>query len=137
MHGKLLLSEVPIYRVNTLRNCFCDAFSSPHPCRLLSGVGLEAGSPGEVALLQGPLQPPPSFVAGAEGEGRRLQDSRPGGGRLAMGQRRVLKAERAGPVSAEVCASVLARACQSAAGEVVAAIGGRLAAPAPLPGRVA
>lgn len=44
MHGKLLLSEVPIYRVNTLRNCFCDAFSSPHPCRLLSGVGLGPGT---------------------------------------------------------------------------------------------
>lgn len=35
-----------------------------------------------------------------------------------------LKAEGAGPVSVEVCASVLTRACQSAAGEVVAANGG-------------
>lgn len=37
------------------------------------------------------------------------------------GQRRVLKAEGAGPVSAEVCASVLARACESAVEEVVVA----------------
>lgn len=40
-------------------------------------------------------------------------------------------------MSLEVCASVLARACKSAAGEVVAANVGQLAAPAPLPGRVA
>lgn len=65
MHGKLLLSEVPIYRVNTLRNCFCDPSPSPHPCCLPSPeAGLEPRSPREVPLLQWPLQSPPSFVAG-------------------------------------------------------------------------
>lgn len=37
------------------------------------------------------------------------------------GKRSVLKAEGAGPVRAEVCASVLARACKSAVEEVVVA----------------
>ena len=137
MHGKLLLSEVPIYRMNTLRNCFCDAFSSPIPAAFFPGWAWsqEARERWPYSRVPSSLHPP--LWLGAEGEGWRPQDSCPRGGRLAMGQRRVLKAERAGPVSAEVCASVLARACQSAAGEVVAAIGERLAAPAPLPGRVA
>lgn len=53
MHGKLLLSEVPIYRINTLHNCFCIPSPSPHPCRIPSQVGLELRSPREVPLLRG------------------------------------------------------------------------------------
>lgn len=69
MHGKLLLSEVPIYRVNTLHNCFCDPSPSPHPCCHTSLGGLELRSPREVPLLQGPLQSPPFFVARGKGGG--------------------------------------------------------------------
>ena len=36
----------------------------------------------------------------------------------------------------EVCASVLARACKSVAGEVVAANGGAAGSPVPLPGEL-
>lgn len=132
MHGKLLLSEVPIYRVNTLRNCFCNPSPSPGPCCLPSWVSLRLRSPREVLLLQGPLQSPPSFVA----KGRRRGGSEspgllPSAGRLEVGQTRVLKAEGARAVSVEVCASVLARACKSAAGEVVAANVGAAGSPGP------
>lgn len=74
MHGKLLLSEVPIYRVNTLRNCFYDPSPFPHPCGLPTWVGLELKGPREVLLLQGSLQSPPSFVA----RGRRAGSESPG-----------------------------------------------------------
>ena len=45
-----------------------------------------------------------------------------------------LKQRGPGPASMEVCASVLARACKSVAGEVVAANGGAAGSPVPLPG---
>lgn len=66
MHGKLLLSEVPIYRVNTLRNCFGDPSPSPIPAASGPRWALELGSPRGVPLLQGPLQSPPSSVAGGK-----------------------------------------------------------------------
>lgn len=98
MHGKLLLLEVPIYRINTLRSCFCTPSPSPHPCRLPSQVGLELGSPRDVHLLPVGGPPPGSTLicgVGKRAEGQRFCDSCPRAGRLEMGQRRVLKADRA------------------------------------------
>lgn len=77
MHGKLLLSEVPIYRVNTLRNCFCNPSPSPHPCCLPSLAGLELRSPREVPLLLGPLQSPPFFAVKGRGGGSERQSETP------------------------------------------------------------
>ena len=95
MHGKLLLSEVPIYRINTLHNCFCIPSPSPHPCRIPSQVGLELRSPGEVPLLRGMGGGGPGSTLicglGKRGEGQRFWDSCHRAGRLEMGQRRVLK----------------------------------------------
>lgn len=75
MHGKLLLSEVPIYRVSTLRNCFCEPSPSPIPAASLPGW---AGR-GE-ATEKCPCSRVPPLWLGGEAEGWRLQDCCPRGG---------------------------------------------------------
>lgn len=92
MHGKLLLSEVPIYRVSTLRNCFCEPSPSPIPAASLPG---RAGS-GE-AIEKWPcsraphLPPTPLLVARGRGGGLEAPGPLFPRWRLAMGQSVCLK----------------------------------------------
>lgn len=107
------------------------------PAASLPRVGLGRRSPREVPLLQGPLQLPPSFAAQGRGGGSESPGLLPRAERLEMGQWRVLKAEGArvrerGGVCFGPRPGMQKRGGGGSGGQW-----GQLAAPAPLPGRVA
>jgi hypothetical protein len=95
MHGKLLLSEIPIYRVNTLHNCFCDPSLSHHPFSLPFWWSHQPlCRPREGPLLWGPSSLHPLLWPGRGKGSPRLPARKLGAER--WGRRRVLKAEGAG-----------------------------------------